>query len=63
MTRIVTAVASMTSHGVLGDDALVNARIINAMVDAVKELQAQGVADPERIRAAQLAARDRVLTS
>ncbi len=61
--RVVTAVASMTSHGVLGDDAVQNTKIINAMVAAVKDLQARGVTDTEIIRAAQLEARDKVLAS
>lgn len=53
----------MTSHGVLGDDAVQNTKIINAMVAAVKDLQARGVTDTEIIRAAQLEARDKVLAS
>lgn len=63
MSEIVTAVASMTSHGILGDDAAQNRRILDAMVEAVKTAQAAGITDPEAIRHAQLAARDKVLAS
>lgn len=63
MAEIVQAVASMTSHGILGDDANLNARIIDAMVEAVKKAQSAGVTDPEAIRHAQLEARDKVLAS
>lgn len=63
MAEIVTAVASMTSHGILGEDADQNRRIIDAMVEAVKKAQASGITDPDAIRHAQLAARDKVLAS
>ncbi|MDB5531526.1 MAG: hypothetical protein JWR51_4629 [Devosia sp.] len=63
MGETVTAVASMTSHGILGEDVNVNARIIDAMVEAVKKAQAAGITDPEAIRHAQIEARDKVLAS
>lgn len=61
MAEVVQAVASMTSHGVLGDDAAQNARILDAMVEAVKKAQAAGITEPEAIRHAQIVARDKVL--
>lgn len=63
MAEIVQAVASMTSHGVLGSDADQNRRILDAMVEAVKKAQAAGITDPEAIRHAQLAARDAVMAA
>ncbi len=61
MAKVVEAVASMTSHGILGDDATLNQRIMAAMVAAVEKCQAEGITDNEAIRQAQLDARDRVL--
>lgn len=64
--RVVEAVASMVSHGVLDDSgteasAQLNRRIVDAMVAAVQKAQADGVTDPDLIRQAQLDARDAVL--
>lgn len=52
----------MTSHGILGEDASRNARILDAMVEAVKKAQAAGITDPEAVRHAQIEARDKVLS-
>jgi hypothetical protein len=59
----VSAVASMTSHGIIGADGDLNARIVGAMVEAVKKAQAAGLNDPEALRHAQLEARDAVLAA
>lgn len=62
-TKIVKAVASMTSHGILGEDASLNRRIVDAMVGAVARCQAEGITDNDAIRLAQLEARDKVLAA
>lgn len=61
--EVITAVASMTAHGILGDDVSKHDRIIDAMSAAVRKCQAAGITDVEAIRGAQIAARDKVLAS
>lgn len=64
-TTIVQAVAAMTSHAEIGntDAAARNKLIQDAMVAAIEQAQADGITDPEVIRARILEARDIALTS
>lgn len=59
--EVVTAVASMTAHGILGNDPTLHERIIEAMSAAVRKCHDAGITDVEAIRGAQIAARDAVV--
>jgi len=61
MSKVVTATATMTAHGVMGAEGLLNRRLQDAMQAAVAKAQAAGVTDGEELRRVQLEARDRFL--
>ena len=57
---IVSAVGTAVSHGETGEAGDRNKRIEQAMAAAAAKAQAEGVTDPEEMRARILAARDEV---
>lgn len=57
---IVSAVGTAVSHGEAGGAGARSKRIEQAMAAAVAKAQAEGVTDPEEMRARILAARDEV---
>jgi hypothetical protein len=53
----VTGIATMSAHSSLGGGLSLAAQIEAAMVEAIKQAQAEGITDQDEIRARMLAAR------
>lgn len=62
-STIVRASATMSASGVQGPVTDLSKRIEDAMIAAVEACGAEGVTDPDEIRARKLAARDAVINS
>jgi hypothetical protein len=56
---VVSAVGTAVSHGGSPEEVSRGKRVESAMADAVAQSQAEGITDPDAIRARILAARDK----